>query len=69
MLTAFPADPPDFDPVSLKQTSMLSRRSVLGLLAVSPVLAALPAVAAPDQLVVHQGWVLLASDLKRLGLK
>ena len=66
MLTAFP---PDFDPDSLKRTPVLSRRSVLGFLAVSPVLAALPAVAVPDQFVLHQGWVLLASDLERLGLK
>ena len=69
MLTAFPAGPPDFYPDSLKLIPVLSRRSVLGLLAVSPVLAALPAVAAPDEFVVHQGWVLLASDLERLGLK
>jgi hypothetical protein len=70
MLTAFPTGPAEFDhPDSMKQTPTISRRVVLGLLAAAPVLTALPSLSAPDRLVVHQGWVLLASDLERLGLK
>ena len=59
-------DRPDPDPAELAQS--MSRRSLLGLMVAAPVLKALPVQAASNRLVVHEGWVLLATDLERLGL-
>src|SRR4051794_12040421 len=69
MFSPLPAACADlFDPVN--QALLVSRRQVLGLLAITPiVVASPPAVASPDHLVVHQGWVLRATDVERLGLK
>jgi len=53
------------------ESSLLSRRVLLGLLAAAPAGLWLTtgAAAAPDSLVLHQGWVLRATDIERLGLK
>ena len=70
MFSSFPAGSGSFpDPTLADQPWSLSRRAVLGLLAVVPVLTALPVVAAPDRLVLHRGWVLRATDIERLDLK
>ena len=70
MFSSLPAGSTSFpDPTATDQTLSLSRRAVLGFLAVAPVLTVLPAVAAPDHLVLHRGWVLRATDIERLDLR
>jgi len=62
----------DLNPlISHAEFSLLSRRVLLGLLAAAPAGRWLTreATAAPDSLVLHQGWVLRATDIERLGLK
>jgi hypothetical protein len=63
--------PADLNPlISHDESALLSRREMLGLLAAMPagLWLTTAAVAAPDSLVMHKGWVLRATDIARLGL-
>ncbi|MDR3475591.1 MAG: hypothetical protein P4M09_28420 [Devosia sp.] len=61
--------PPNRNPSARPAARAPSRRLMLKAIAAAPLLvaAALPAVAAADELVLHEGWVLRADDLQRLG--